>query len=90
MATKNLVMKLENDLYKKAEKASVLLGSKSITEYVARLIDENSTKVIAEHEKITVADDIFDRFMQACSNTKKPNSSLIKAIKFTQKSSIKI
>lgn len=39
---------------------------KSLTEYVVRLMDNDATQVIAEHESITVENNVFDRFMDAC------------------------
>jgi uncharacterized protein (DUF1778 family) len=45
---------LDQEIKEKAEKASALLGLRSLTEYVVRLMEENSSKVIAEHESITV------------------------------------
>ena len=49
-----LDMRLDSRVKKKAEKASALLGLRSLTEYVVRLIEEDATKVIAEHESITL------------------------------------
>lgn len=72
MSIDHLDIRLENEIYKKAKKASALLGLASLTEYVVRLIDEDATKIIAEHERITVAEDEFDTFMQACTNITTP------------------
>ena len=65
MATARLDLRIDEDIKAKAEKASALLGLKSLTEYVAKLMDENASKVIAEHESIAVKDDIFHQFMAA-------------------------
>lgn len=89
MSTARLDMRLEKEIKDKAEKASALLGLKSLTEYVVRLVDEDATKVIAEHGKITVKDDVFDRFMQACTNATEPNSALKDAFQFTEESGVK-
>ena len=62
MATARLDLRIDEEVKAKAEKASALLGLKSLTEYVVRLMDENASKVISEHESITVNDDIFDQF----------------------------
>jgi uncharacterized protein (DUF1778 family) len=40
--------------------------------YIVRLINENADKVIAQHENITMEDDIFDRFMNACQKRENP------------------
>ncbi len=84
MATARLDMRLDRDIKAKAEKASALLGMKSLTEYVVKLMDENATQVIAQHESIRVENDVFDLFMEACKNAKKPNKALRDAADFTR------
>ena len=54
-----------------------------------RLMDEDATHVIEEHESIKVKDNVFDEFMAACNKAKAPNQALLKAIKFTDESGIK-
>jgi uncharacterized protein (DUF1778 family) len=54
MATTRFDMRLDEEVKAKAEKASALLGMKSLKEYVVQLMDENATQVIAEHESIVV------------------------------------
>ena len=68
MATTRFDMRLDEKVKAKAEKASALLGMKSLTEYVVRLMDENATQVISEHESMVIEDDIFDRFLTAGEN----------------------
>ena len=75
--SKLLIAQIEK-IKAKAEKASALLGLKSLSEYIVRLIDDNASHVIAQYESITVEDDIFDRFMSACKEAQKPNKVLIK------------
>ncbi len=89
MATARLDMRLDEEIKKKAEKASALLGLPSLTEYVVRLMEEDSNKVIAEHESFTIKDDVFDRFMNACENAKQPNQALRDAVAFTREQAIK-
>ncbi|NAX44129.1 DUF1778 domain-containing protein [Vibrio sp. V25_P4S6T154] len=89
MATARLDIRLDEEIKAKAEKASALLGLKSLTEYVVRLMDEDATHVIEEHESIVVKDSIFDEFMAACNKVKTPNKALLEAVKFTDKSGIK-
>ncbi len=67
MATARLDMRLDEQIKAKAEKASALLGHKSLTDYVVSILNENATKVIAQYESITVENDVFDRFMDACN-----------------------
>ena len=89
MAATRFDMRLDEEIKTKAEKASALLGMKSLTEYVAQLMDNDATQVIAEHESITVDDNVFDRFMNACEKAKKPNNALLEAAAFTKNQGIK-
>lgn len=89
MASARLDIRLDEDIKTKAEKASALLGLKSLTDYVVKLIDDNATQVIAEHENITLEDDLFDKFMLACEQAEKPNDALLEAMQFAKNSSIK-
>ena len=89
MATARLDMRLSPEIKAKAEKASALLGLRSLTEYIVKLIDENSTKVIQQYESMTVENDIFDNFIQACEELQSPNQKLLDAAAFTKKQGIK-
>ncbi|MCP4721194.1 MAG: DUF1778 domain-containing protein [Desulfobacteraceae bacterium] len=89
MATTRLDMRLDQEIKAKAEKASALLGLKSLTEYIVKLIDDNATQVIAQHESIIVENDIFDRFLSACEKTQKPNKALLDATSFAKEQGIK-
>jgi len=89
MATTRFDMRLDEKVKAKAEKAAALLGLKSLTEYVVRLMDENASRVITEHSSIIVEDDVFDRFMQACEEAQKPNKALHDALAFTREQDIK-
>lgn len=84
MATARLDIRLDEKIKLKAEKASALIGLKSLTEYIVRLMDEDASKVIAQHESMTVKDDVFDQFIQACDRVKEPNQALIEAVRFTK------
>ncbi|MBW1841549.1 MAG: DUF1778 domain-containing protein [Deltaproteobacteria bacterium] len=89
MATARLDMRLNKEIKAKAEKASALLGLKSLTEYVVNLIDDNATQVIKQYESMTVEDNIFDRFMSTCEEMQAPNKTLVDAAAFTKKQGIK-
>ena len=84
MASARLDIRLDENIKSKAEKASALLGMKSLTEYVVRLMDEDATQVIAEHETMTLKNDVFDEFMMACEKAKAPNQALHDAAAFTE------
>lgn len=89
MATTRLDMRLNEEIKEKAKKASALLGLKSLTEYIVRLIDDDATQVIAQHESITIENDIFDHFMSACEEVRTPNENLLEAAAYTKKQGIK-
>ncbi|HEY9842061.1 MAG TPA: DUF1778 domain-containing protein [Candidatus Obscuribacterales bacterium] len=89
MASTRLDIRLEQEVKEKAEKAAALLGLKSLTEYVVRLMDEDASKVIAQHENLVLADNIFDRFMQACETARQPNQALRDAAAFTKEQGIR-
>lgn len=89
MATARLDIRLDEEIKAKAEKASALLGLKSLTEYVVRLMDDDATHVIAEHEGITVKSNVFDQFMLACDEAKSPNKALLEAARFTKSGNFK-
>ena len=51
MATARLDIRLDEEIKAKAEKSSTLLGLKNLTEYVVRLMDEDTTHVIVQYLK---------------------------------------
>ena len=86
MSMARIDMRLDEEIKAKAEKASALLGMKSLTEYLTQLMNEDASKVIAEHEKITLKTDIFEQFMSACNKAKKPNKALKDVANFSRNS----
>jgi uncharacterized protein (DUF1778 family) len=89
MATARMDFRVDERIKAKVEKASALLGMKSTTQYVINIMDADATKVIADHESITVKDDIFDLFMDACTKARKPNKALRDAVAFTRVQGVK-
>ncbi|HHB76992.1 MAG TPA: DUF1778 domain-containing protein [Desulfobulbus sp.] len=89
MVTARLDMRLRPEIKAKAEKASALLGMRSLTEYIVKLIDENSTRIIQQYESMTIENDIFDNFIQACEKIEEPNLNLLNAAAYTKKQGIK-
>lgn len=89
MATTRLDLRLDEEIKAKAEKASALLGLKSLTEYVVRLMEEDADKVIQHYESITVEGDVFDRFVEACEKAGTPNQTLQDALAFSENKGIK-
>jgi len=89
MATTRLEIRLDEKIKAKAEKASALLGEKSLTSYLINLMNEDASKVIARYASMKLENDIFDRFMNACDKASKPNKALEDALAFTKKQGIK-
>ncbi len=89
MATARFDMRLDKRIKAKAEKATALLGLKSLTEYIVKIIDEDATRVITQYGEVSLENDIFDRFVIACEETKKPNAALKEAVAFTREQGIK-
>jgi len=82
-------MRLDPVVKEKAEKATALLGLPSLAAFVVRLMEENSNRIIAEHESISVKEDVFDRFMAACENAAPPNQALRDAAALARSRGIK-
>ena len=89
MARTRLDIRLDEKIKAKAEKASTLLGLKSLTEYVVRLINEDASRVIDEYEILEVNDNVFDEFLCACEKAKSPNKALMDAVSFTKEGTFK-
>ncbi|GAJ65834.1 type II toxin-antitoxin system TacA family antitoxin [Edwardsiella piscicida] len=89
MATARLDLRLDPEIKAKAEKASALLGLKTLTEYIVHIVDNDAKRVIAAHESMALPNDIFDQFMNACEQAKEPNSALKSALSFTREKGIK-
>ncbi|MCK5034942.1 MAG: DUF1778 domain-containing protein [Candidatus Sabulitectum sp.] len=89
MATARLDIRLDDRVKRKAEKAAALLGMKSLTEYIVKLMDEDSSKVISEYEEITLENDAFDRFMKVCEAAAEPDEYLRKAALTAKRSGIR-
>lgn len=54
-------------------------------QYLPRLIERDSKRVIAEYECVALAEDVFDRFMAACDAATAPNQKLREARKLVHK-----
>lgn len=89
MATSRIDMRIDDAVKAAAEKAAALQGMKSLTEYVVRLIQKDAERVIREHESVTLEDDVFDRFMNACEAAETPNRKLRDALQFTKEQGIR-
>ena len=89
MATARFDMRLDEEVKAKAEKAAALLGMKSLTEYVVKLMEDDANQVIAEHESMLVEDNIFDRFLDACEETNRPDQALVDAVARTREAGIR-
>lgn len=90
MANARLEMRLDEAVKAKVERASVLSGSKTVTDYVVKTLSENASEVIEKYESgITLRNSIFDEFWSACEKAEAPNSALIAAAKFSEEKGFK-
>jgi uncharacterized protein (DUF1778 family)/GNAT superfamily N-acetyltransferase len=85
MATTRIDIRLDEAVKAKAEKASALLGSKSLTEFIVQTMDERSSEVLSEYERMTVSDDVFDQFTRACEKADEPNEALRAAAGYSKR-----
>lgn len=85
MATTRIDIRINKDLKARAEKASALLGMKSLTEYITQIMDERSREILSEYDQIPLANDIFDQFTRACGQAGEPNEALRAAAVYTKK-----
>lgn len=72
-------VRIDAEIKLKAERASALLGKKSLTEYVVNVLEEDAMRVIEEHQTIKVSEDIYDQFIIACEKAEEPNEALKEA-----------
>ena len=89
MATARMDLRLDETVKAKAAKASALLGMRSTSEYVASVMNDHATKVIEQHESMTMKDNVFDVFIDACIKVHKPNKALRDAVIFSEDKGIK-
>ena len=89
MATSRIDMRVDETIKAAAEKAAALEGVKSLTEYVVRLIEKDSQRVIKEHESSTLKDDVFDRFTRACDAAQAPDQKLRAARELARQKNIR-
>lgn len=80
MSTSRLDIRLQAALKKKIEKAAVLQGYKSLTEYLIHTMSEDADQVIKNHEETEIDSDLFSRFIQACEEAEEANPAAVEAI----------
>jgi len=75
-----LDMRIDLETKQMAERASAALGCSSLTEYITRLIRDNSPSIIQQQTEITLSNQQFDQFISLCEDeTIKPSASLLQA-----------
>jgi uncharacterized protein (DUF1778 family) len=75
-------MRLDLETKQMAERASAALGCVSLSEYITRLIRENSPQILQQHNEIKLSNQQFDRFIALCDEVSlTPGKSLLKAAK---------
>lgn len=86
MTTARIDMRIDPEIKKRVDRAATLLGFPSLTAYLTRLMDEDSRRVLTEHTQITLENDLFDRFAEACfrDDAPEPNEQLKAAVQRTR------
>ncbi|WP_233144620.1 type II toxin-antitoxin system TacA family antitoxin [Methyloprofundus sedimenti] len=75
-----LDMRIDLETKQMAERASAALGCSSLTEYITRLIRDNSPGIIQQQTQITLSNQQLDQFITLCEDqTIKPSKSLLQA-----------
>ncbi len=75
-------MRVDSETKQLAERASTALGCASLSEYITRLIRENSPKIIQQQKEIKLSNRQFDCFIELCQDVSlKPGKQLLKAAK---------
>lgn len=80
VSSNNQRIELRVDLETKqiAERASAALGCASLTEYITRLIRENSPQIIQQQTEIKLSNQQFDHFISLCEDpTLNPSRRLV-------------
>jgi uncharacterized protein (DUF1778 family) len=78
--TKRIEMRVDLETKLLAERASAALGCASLTEFITRLIRENSPAIIKQYAEIQLNNEQFEHFMAVCNDTSaKPSLRILKA-----------
>ena len=82
VASQRIDMRVDTETKQIAERAAAALGCSSLTEYITRLIKENSPRIIQQQTEIKLTNQQFDSFIRACEDTHlKPSSEILAAAK---------
>lgn len=87
-ATERMEIRTHTTTKQMLEQASELSGARSVSEYVNRVLREEASRVIEEHSKMTLPNEIFDQFITACENAASPNDALKAALKSSRERGI--
>lgn len=72
-------LRVDSTIKDLAKRASALLGSRSLSEFVSQAVREKATKVIEEYKVINVSHQSYDAFVAACEAPPAPNAALLAA-----------
>lgn len=75
-------MRVDLETKQMAERASAALGCSSLTEYITRLIRENSPNIIQQQTDIKLSNQQFEHFIDLCEDVAlKPSNKILTAAK---------
>ncbi len=82
-----LSLRLRPELKRQIERAAAATG-KSLTDFVATVLQTESDRVLAEHDRITLSEDEFARFVQALDTDREPNDAFRRAVERYRKNPV--
>ncbi len=76
-AAARIDMRVDEDTKALAERAAVVLGCASLTEFMTRLIREHAPEIIEHETSMHLTNQQFDRFMVVCQDAERKSSARI-------------
>lgn len=74
-----LYLRMDPETKRLATRASAMVGSRSLSEFVAQAIREKAARTLNEAEDIRLSNHDFEAFVDACSAESQPNRALMAA-----------
>jgi len=88
-STDRIDLRVDTNQKKILKRAAALCGS-TLTQYVVSTAVTSAEKIIERHADMTLEDDIFDRFANACEHAQSPNQALRDALVFTREAGVEV
>lgn len=89
LATTRLNLRIDPQLRCDIERATSMVGTRSVNEFVAQALREKTRAVLQMHNRILLDNQVFDEFFAACEQEKVPSQGLHDAARLTDKLGIR-